>query len=231
LGQPQAVHPSQALTKGALTRIYTRLFRCHGPQHWWPGDSVFEIMVGAVLTQNTAWTNVERAIDNLKAAGLLELPGILNTPPAELAQLIRPAGYFNVKAKRLLSLCRFLAEHPGLERLADHELRERLLAVHGIGPETADDILLYAYARPVFVIDAYTRRLFSRLGLIQSDAGYETLRQAFERTLGPDVNLFNEYHALIVRHAKEVCRPKPICAECCFNMRCPHPMRAMSAAT
>ncbi len=151
------------MTRSELERIYRLLFACYGPQHWWPGDSPFEIMVGAVLTQNTAWSNVEQAIDNLKAVGLLELGSMRQASHAELAELIRPVGYFNVKAKRLLQLCRFLTESDGLERLADGELRERLLSVYGIGPETADDILLYAFNRPVFVIDAYTRRLFARL--------------------------------------------------------------------
>jgi endonuclease-3 related protein len=208
------------LTPRKLQRIYHALYTCYGPQYWWPGDSPFEIMVGAVLTQNTAWSNVERAIANLKAAGLLELSALLQTPEPALAQQIRPAGYFNVKARRLLGLCRFLAEHQELAGLDDHELRERLLAVHGIGPETADDILLYAFERPVFVIDAYTRRLFARLGLVEAQAGYETLRRAFEQALGPDVQLYNEYHALIVRHAKEVCRPKPACGSCCLAVLC-----------
>jgi len=210
------------LTRGRLLDLYRKLYACYGPQSWWPGDSPFEIMLGAVLTQNTAWSNVERALANLKAAGLLELPALLRTPEAELAQHIRPAGYFNVKARRLLSLCRFLADQDDLTSLNDHELRDRLLAVHGIGPETADDILLYAFERPVFVIDTYTRRLFSRLGFIQADAGYETLRRGFEQALGPDVPLFNEYHALIVRHAKEVCRTIPICDACCLRTQCDH---------
>jgi len=208
------------LTRNELLGIYRKLYASHGPQHWWPGDGPFEVMLGAVLTQNTAWSNVERAIDNLKAAGLMDLQALLQTAETQLAQHIRPAGYFNVKARRVLSLCRFLTAHANLAELNDHELRERLLAVHGIGPETADDILLYAFERPVFVIDAYTRRLFSRLGLVEPDAGYETLRRAFEQALGPDVPLYNEYHALIVRHAKEACRTKPICDACCLKILC-----------
>lgn len=178
-------------------------------------------MIGAVLTQNTAWSNVERAIDNLRAAGRLELQAMLQTTPAELADLIRPAGYFNLKAKRLLHLCRFLADGDGLERLTDGDLRERLLSVHGIGPETADDILLYAYKRPVFVIDTYTRRLFSRLDLTRTEIGYETLRGEFEQALGANAELYNEYHALIVRHAKETCRTRPACEQCCLRSLCP----------
>ena len=208
------------MTRSELLGIYQKLYACYGPQYWWPGDSPFEIMLGAVLTQNTAWSNVERAIANLKGAGLLDLQALLQTPEAELAHYIRPAGYFNVKAKRLLSLCRFLTEQAGLVDLNDRELRERLLAVHGIGPETADDILLYAFERPVFVIDAYTRRLFSRLGLVEPHAGYETLRRTFEQALGPDVPLYNEYHALIVRHAKDFCRTRPVCENCCLRSSC-----------
>ncbi len=209
-----------SLANPALIRIYRQLFECYGPQHWWPGDSPFEIMLGAVLTQNTAWANVERAIANLKAAGLLDLSAIHQARPDELAVHIRPAGYFNIKARRLLSLCDFLSESEGLEQLTDKALRIRLLAVHGIGPETADDILLYAFNRPVFVIDAYTRRLFSRLGLVQADAGYETLRSDFEQALGENAELYNEYHALIVRHAKEICRTKPLCDGCCLQSLC-----------
>jgi len=200
--------------------IYRRLFEAYGPQHWWPAEDPFEVMVGAVLTQNTAWSNVERAIARLKADGPLTLSSLLRLSPVELAQRIRPAGYFNVKSKRLLSLCRFLADQPRLEALPTRELRERLLAVHGIGPETADDILLYAFERPVFVIDAYTRRLFSRLGLLDKELAYETLRRAFERALGPQSGLFNEYHALIVHHGKDVCRPRPLCEVCRLADQC-----------
>ena len=195
----------------------------HGPQHWWPGDSVFEIMVGAVLTQNTAWTNVERAIDNLKSHDLLSLDAMGRLDQKELAGLIRPAGYFNVKAKRLQNLCDFLQRQGGeasLSRMADGPLREALREVNGVGPETADDILLYAFDRPVFVIDAYTRRLFRRIGLIAGDESYENLRCFFETGLESNVDLFGEYHALIVRHGKSICTKKPRCSECCINRRC-----------
>jgi endonuclease-3 related protein len=205
------------------------LFERYGLQHWWPGDSVFEIMVGAVLTQNTGWSNVERAIGNLKSNGLLDPQAILQVDPDALAGLLRPAGYFNVKAKRLRALCEFLLQHRELERLEDQELRELFLAVHGIGPETADDILLYAFDRPVFVIDAYTRRLFSRLGLLEGQPDYETLRATFEGALVKDAELFNEYHALIVHHAKEACRPAPLCGSCCLNSLCRYPSNAASA--
>ncbi len=207
-----------------LQRIYERLYAAYGPQHWWPGQTPFEIMVGAVLTQNTAWVNVERAIANLKAAEHLD-PGVIAAcNPAVLAAQLRPVGYFNVKARRLASFCRFLLDAGGIAGLAQRDtgaLRQALLSVHGIGPETADDILLYGLARPVFVVDAYTRRLLQRLALVDGTEGYEDIRLGFERVLGPDVALFNEYHALIVRHAKLVCQVRPRCPECCLRRRCP----------
>ncbi|MCU7904281.1 MAG: endonuclease III domain-containing protein [Candidatus Thiodiazotropha sp. (ex Epidulcina cf. delphinae)] len=205
-----------------MLTIYRQLLDQYGRQHWWPAETPFEVMVGAVLTQNTAWTNVEKAIDNLKADGRLALDSMLSMSQQALADAIRPAGYFNVKAKRLLSLCRFLERNPGLERLDSGLLRSRLLSVHGVGPETADDILLYAFNRPVFVVDAYTRRLFSRLGVIEPDIGYERLRQGFEQALGRDVRLFNEYHALIVAHGKSICRPRALCRECVLERHCLH---------
>jgi len=189
-------------------------------RHWWPAQSPFEVMVGAVLTQNTAWRNVERAIANLQQANLLNPTAITDLSSVELALYLRPAGYFNVKARRLQSLCRFLLDQPKPERLKTVELRTRLLAVHGIGPETADDILLYAFQRPVFVIDAYTRRLFGRLGLLDAKAPYDALRRCFETALDPDLEMFNEYHALIVAHAKHVCRSRPCCEQCCLSSVC-----------
>jgi endonuclease-3 related protein len=206
-----------------LREAYRRLLAAHGPQHWWPGDSRFEIMVGAVLTQNTAWVNVERAIANLKRARALTPPAIAAAPHARLARWLKPSGYFNVKAKRLKAMCRWLIGQGGvraLARLNTHDLRTALIAVHGIGPETADDIVLYAFERPVFVIDAYTRRLFARLGVIRGDEGYETLRHLFENTLRPDAPLFNEYHALIVAHGKDICRRQPRCPVCCLANVC-----------
>lgn len=205
-------------------RVYGKLFTAHGPQHWWPGDSTFEIMVGAVLTQNTAWPNVERAIANLKEAGALSARAIAGTRPKRLARWLRPSGYFNVKSIRLRSFCKWLLESGGVRALSKaptETLRPALLAVHGVGPETADDILLYALRRPVFVIDAYTRRLFTRLGAIAGNESYEWLRRLFEVSLRGDERLYNEYHALIVRHAKDICRPKPRCEECCLRRTCP----------
>lgn len=208
----------------SLQKIYERLLAAYGPQHWWPGDSRFEVMVGAVLTQNTAWRNVELAIANLKAAAALTPAAIAGLPHAELAALIRPSGYFNVKARRLQAFCRFVVESGGEDVLAGlptEVLRRDLLAVHGIGPETADDVLLYAFARPVFVIDAYTRRLLSRLGVASGDEGYEALRQGIERAFGPQTQLFNELHGLIVHHAKVACSTRPRCAACCLRRICP----------
>ena len=215
----------------ALQRVYERLLAAYGPQHWWPGDSPFEVMVGAVLTQNTAWRNVERAIANLKAAAALTPSAVAAMPPADLAALIRPAGYFNVKAQRLQAFCRFLLEAGGEDALAalpTEVLRRDLLAVHGIGPETADDILLYAFARPVFVIDAYTRRLLRRLGLASGEEGYETLRHGVERAFAADAPLFNELHGLIVHHAKVACATRPRCAGCCLRRICPEGRAAPS---
>lgn len=204
--------------------VYQHLFQQYGPQHWWPGETPFEVMVGAVLTQNTAWSNVERAIDNLKANDCLTPEQILSVPTDVLAKWLQPSGYFNIKAKRLRNLCQWYVDNGQFEAVSSwdaRKLRHALLSINGVGPETADDILLYAFDRPVFVIDAYTRRLFSRLGLLDHDEGYEHLRQHFEERLPKEASLFNEYHALIVRHTKEVCRKKPLCLECCFGSICP----------
>ena len=204
--------------------MYERLLAAHGPQHWWPAETVFEVMVGAILTQNTAWTNVERALERLTRCAPLEPAALLALPEADLADAIRPAGYFNVKARRLRAFCAAFTAAGGHDALAELDtptLRHALLAIHGIGPETADDMVLYAFERPVFVVDAYTRRLFTRLGLLDGDEGYETIRARFEQALGPDVPLFNEYHALIVRHAKDICRSRaPRCSHCCLAHMC-----------
>jgi len=212
------------MSRRRLLKTFDILFDHYGPQHWWPGDTPFEIMVGAILTQNTAWSNVERAIGNLVAKNKLQPRAIINARHDHLANWLRSSGYFNIKAQRLKSYCRWYVragEHAGLRQLETGALRSALLGVKGIGPETADDILLYAFERPVFVIDAYTRRLFARLGLYSGTEDYDTLRLGFERALGPDAGLFNEYHALIVRHAKEVCRVKPDCQRCVLAPACP----------
>ncbi|MDD3530409.1 MAG: endonuclease III domain-containing protein [Gallionellaceae bacterium] len=211
-----------------LLAPYDLLLARHGPQHWWPGETAFEVMVGAVLTQNTAWANVEKAIANLRRADALGCAAILGLGDGELAEQLRPAGYFNVKARRLKSLCGFLAargvtEAP--EELADQgglaELRHDLLAVHGIGEETADSILLYALDLPSFVVDAYTRRIFARLGLLRGSETYADIQRLIEANLPRDRRLYNEYHALIVRLGKEQCRPRPRCADCPLNPICP----------
>ncbi|RMG51289.1 MAG: endonuclease III domain-containing protein [Gammaproteobacteria bacterium] len=212
------------MTPQQARAVYRALYDCWGPQHWWPGDTPFEIMVGAILTQNTNWSNVERAIANMKALDALDAERILALPEDRLAEALRPSGYFNVKARRLRAFCAWYVQEGGFEHLSglDTEtLRKALLAVHGIGPETADDILLYAFERPVFVVDAYTRRIFNRLGLLEEGLGYEEIRQRFEQALGPDMACFNEYHALIVQHGKTTCRPRPLCETCCLGADCP----------
>lgn len=216
------VQDARVLTHAQIFRV---LDRTYGPQHWWPAESNFEVMVGAILTQNTSWTNVEKAIDNLKQAGALDCTRILQIKKQRLAQLIRPSGYFNIKADRLRCFCRWYQRHyPECETMSDRSLRDSLLEVKGIGPETADDILLYAFARPVFVIDAYTRRLWQRLGDTPADNDYESWRNWFEnklRRLNNKVGMFNQFHALIVRHAKQVCRARgPLCEDCCLQQNC-----------
>ncbi len=211
------------LHAGRLRAAYRRMYGAYGPQHWWPGDSPFEIMVGAILTQNTAWSNVEKAMANLKAADCLSPECIVSLRESRLARLIRPSGYFNIKARRLHNFCRWYLASGGLaalRRLDTSALRHALLSVNGVGPETADDMLLYAFERPVFVVDAYTRRIFLRLGLMEGAPAYDQLRLAVEAALGADAALFNEYHALIVRHGKDVCRTRPDCGNCCLRGVC-----------
>lgn len=212
------------LSRRVLRSVFDALFKQYGPQHWWPGDSPFEIMVGALLTQNTAWSNVEKAITNLVDRDKLDPEAIVAARRDHLANWLRPSGYFNVKAVRLKNFCQWYLQaggHAGLERLDTDSLRAALLGVNGIGKETADDMLLYAFQRPVFVIDAYTRRLFSRLGLVAGDEDYDAMRLDIEHVLGADAGLFNEYHALIVRHAKDICRVTPRCSGCVLRRRCP----------
>lgn len=213
-----------ALDEERLRAVFLLLLDTYGPQHWWPGESPFEVMVGAILTQNTAWTNVVRGLERLCDCVPLEAEAILSLPDSELAASLRPVGYFNVKSQRLQTFCRAYLEAGGVEglrTLETGELRRWLLGIRGVGPETADDILLYAFERPVFVVDAYTRRVFERLGSLVGGEGYETIRYGFETALGPDASLFNEYHALIVRHGKDLCRTRPRCADCCLRESCP----------
>ncbi|NOY52713.1 MAG: endonuclease III domain-containing protein [Deltaproteobacteria bacterium] len=207
-----------------LHEIYHRLFSAYGPQHWWPAKSRFEVILGAILTQNTNWKNVERAITNLRKADLLRYENLRETPPGKLAELIRPSGYYNIKTKRLRSFCRFLQrEYDGnlsrMFRTQTEELRRELLAVPGIGPETADSILLYAAKRPVFVVDAYTHRVLSRHGLCGETSSYEEIQSLFMDHLDDDVRMFNEYHALFVRVGKLHCTPKPRCDGCPLDER------------
>ena len=202
-----------------LMEMYQLMYDRYGPQHWWPGDGTFEIIVGAILTQNTNWTNVEKAIANLSAAGCLCPEKLYEMDQQELAALIRPAGYFNVKAKRLKNFIDWLfKEHggsiEGLEGYNVYSLREELLAINGIGPETADSICLYAFGKPVFVVDTYTCRILGRHGLIDSESGYEGVQEFFQSSLPDDVELFNEYHALLVRVGKDHCKPKAKCQGC-----------------
>ena len=208
-----------------MNDVYARLLAAYGAQGWWPAETPFEVMVGAVLTQNTTWIQVERVIERLRAADLLRPAPLLDLPVETLAEHIRPAGYPRIKARRLQALCAWLIASGDLAGLTDrstHALRADLLAVHGVGPETADSILLYALGRPVFVIDAYTRRILSRLGLITGKEPYETLRRLVEsgfQTDDPTLD-YNELHALLVRHAKTACRVRPLCAACCLRADC-----------
>ena len=205
-------------------QIFQRLFKQYGPQYWWPADKPFEVMVGAILTQNTSWTNVEKAIANLKQAKALTCSKMIKMSDEQLALSLKPAGYFNVKARRLKNFCHWYHACNKPENMTTKSLRQELLSINGVGPETADDMLLYAFNRPVFVIDAYTHRLFSRLGLVKDEPGYEELRLWFETKLNRvenKVEVFNEYHALIVHHAKQHCRArKPICETCCLGKVC-----------
>ena len=207
------------MTGEQLTEIYELLLGHFGPLDWWPGETQFEIITGAILTQNTSWANVEKAIANLKSRDKLTAEKLHKLTTEELARLIRPAGYFNIKAKRLKSFLNWLFENyagqpANLEAISTDRLRAELLSVKGIGPETADSILLYAFNREIFVVDAYTARIAVRHGLIEPGADYEQLRDLFQANLPGDVKLFNEYHALLVSLGKNFCKPKPICAGC-----------------
>jgi endonuclease-3 related protein len=202
-----------------LLEIYMRLYRAFGPQHWWPGETPFEIAVGAILTQNTNWGNVEKAIENLKRKRALNAKTIHDMKMDRLALLIKPAGYFNVKAKRLKAFISFLMNeyHGSMRRMKDEEtqaLRKNLIQIHGIGSETADSVLLYALEKPVFIIDAYTRRVLSRHGIMEHERSYEEFQELFNSSLKSNIKLFNEYHALFVKVGKTYCRKKPRCSGC-----------------
>jgi endonuclease-3 related protein len=207
-------------SKKILYSIYQKLYRAFGPQHWWPGDTPFEISIGAILTQNTNWANVEKAIQNLKRKNALSVRALHTMPVKVLAELIRPTGYFNIKARRLKSFITFLKNdyNGSIEKMRNKDivsLRNELLSIHGIGSETADSILLYALGKPVFVVDAYTKRVLSRHGIMDYKDSYDAFQELFHSSLKRDVQLFNEYHALFVRVGKTFCkRQKPICDEC-----------------
>jgi len=207
--------------------LYQTLLKRYGALHWWPADTPFEVCVGAILTQNTNWGNVEKAIGNLKREGLLSVDALREIDRERLAELIRPSGFFNVKSARLKGFVGwFLAEYGGLDAMFSGDwrvLREKLMAVPGIGPETCDAILLYAGEKPSFVVDAYTRRLFSRLGLVREEDDYHQVRALFMDLLPSDVGMFNEYHALIVEQCKRHCKKKPRCDGCPLHALCALP--------
>lgn len=210
--------------------VYEKLLDVYGPQGWWPvtppgerqplytggpesEEQRFEVAVGALLTQNTSWRNASSAIVNLNDAGILSPGGITSSDERSLARLIRPAGYFNQKAKRLKVLARFFSE-------CGEVTRDGLLALDGIGPETADSIMLYGFGKSFFVVDAYTRRIFERLGLLEGKVPYERIREIFEQALPRNINVYKEYHALIVEHAKRFCRKRPLCGDCPLGDLC-----------
>ena len=202
-----------------LMEMFDLLLAHFGPQNWWPAKTELEVMIGAILTQNTNWVNVEKAILNLKNKKLISLDRLMSIPTGDLAGIIRPAGYYNVKAKRLKNLVDFIFDRydGDLEVLLGEEtdhLREGLLSVNGVGPETADSIILYAAKRPLFVVDTYTHRILSRHVMVGEDATYYDLQELFMDHLPEDTPLFNEFHALIVLTGKSFCRKKPLCEDC-----------------
>ncbi len=212
--------------RAAVPRLFDRLHGALGPQSWWPAESAFEVLVGAVLTQNAAWRNVEQAIDGLRALDWMTPEAILAAPPKALAECLRPSGYYNVKSQRLRAACETwlaLGGEAGIQSMETASVRARLLEVKGLGPESVDDVLLYGFHRPVFVVDAYTRRIFSRIGLVSPRIGYDDLQALFHEALAPDVGQFNEFHALIVTIGKWYCRPRiPRCEACPLRDDCAH---------
>lgn len=212
------------LLKEALLEIYGQLFTRYGPQHWWPAEEPFEVIVGAILTQSAAWVNVEKAINQLKEAGALSIKGLSRLSLDELASMIYPSGYYNAKAQKLKTFTLWVEEnyHGHLAEIFELEisaLRQQLLSIKGIGEETADSIILYAAGKPIFVVDAYSRRIFQRLGLV-ADNSYAKVQTFFMQNLPLDTCLFNEYHALLVCHGKTMCRKLPLCHSCCLKKTC-----------
>jgi endonuclease-3 related protein len=205
--------------KDTLIKIYRTLYKTYGPRHWWPGETSFEVMLGAILTQNTSWRNVEKAIQRLKGKGVLNPERIYRLKKSQLASLIKSSGYYRIKADRLKAFVNFLYEEfdgelKKMKKERLEELREKLLGVKGIGPETADSILLYGLKKPVFVVDAYTRRILSRHRMISEKASYEEVQKLFMGHLPQDEKLFNEYHALFVHLGKTLCKKIPKCDIC-----------------
>ncbi len=222
-----------------IKKIFQTFHAKYGKQNWWPvtqkGETQpkytggpktvkqkLEVIFGAILTQNTSWKNVEKAIINLNKKNLIDVDKILKISNAELAELIKSSGYFNQKAKKLKNIAKFLKKFSinRLGKLETNKLKTLLLQVNGIGPETADSIILYAFNKPIFVVDAYTKRIFSRIGLVKKKAKYEEIQDFFHKNIKKNSKLFNEYHALIVRHAKKYCRKKPFCKECIIKNVC-----------
>lgn len=209
----------------ALQNIYRQLMAHYGHQHWWPAREPFEVIIGAILTQSAAWLNAEKAIANLRAADALSPKALRQLSTSELATLIHPCGYYNAKTLKLKAFANWLEKHyqDDLNRLFACDidsLRQQLLAIYGIGEETADSIILYAAGKPSFVIDAYTHRILSRVGLTPEATGYRACQSLFMENLPADSHLFNEYHALLVKLAKDVCRKSPLCSSCCLNNLC-----------
>ncbi|MGM0444775.1 MAG: endonuclease III domain-containing protein [Bacillota bacterium] len=206
-----------------LETIYKQLFDHYGPQDWWPADSALEVIIGAILTQSVNWTNVEKAISNLKEADLISLKKLKEVKEKRLAELIKPSGYYNMKAKKLKSFVSYIDDNYNLNlnklsKGKPKKIRKKLLDIYGIGPETADSILLYAFNKPVFVVDTYTKRIFSRIDYTSEDVSYDKLKALFEKNLVNDCKIFNEYHALLVKHAKEHClKSSPLCNKCPLN--------------
>jgi endonuclease III related protein len=238
--RPGAYHPGRRLgyrrrrvrqrferpPRAFLRRVYRRLKARFGPAGWWPGESAFEVCVGAILVQNTAWANVESTLDGLRRRRRLSYRSLRGFSASRLAPLLRSSGTFRVKARRLRAFLDFLGSEYGgqveaMSREEPSSLRRKLLAVTGIGPETADSIALYAAGHPVFVVDAYARRIFERLGLLQGHEPYADVQGVFEEALPRDAALYNDYHAQVVRLGKDVCRPRPRCAECPLEDLCP----------
>jgi endonuclease-3 related protein len=223
---PQKRRQRKRITGRSLPLVYARLAARFGPAGWWPGETPFEVCLGAILTQNTSWANAEKALGVLRTRGRLSYSRLRSLPVSRLAVLIRSCGTFNVKARRVAAFLSFLGSEFGgsveaMRGAKPGELRTKLIAVHGIGRETADSIALYAAGQLLFVVDAYTRRVFTRLGLLRGDEAYDDIQRIFMEHLLPDASLFNDYHAQIVRLAKDVCRPRPRCGDCPLEDLCP----------